>query len=321
MAVSHLRSLQALELSLRMGSLQAAARALWVTPAAIGQRIKALEEYLGADLLVRGRSGLKPTVELAGALKHLRTAFEQLDAAATLLNLQRGDQIHIAASSDFVDLWLRARLPAFVAEHPQVRFCINGEGDAPHRIGAVDCEIRFGPRRQDSPEDLLFQDFVVPVSSPENMRRLSRVKTREPLEGFPLLHIDFYKDDPEVPNWPNWTGRHGFRRTDPNRGIRFQRIEPALEAVGANAGVALCGLALLRELIDQGVLCLPFAIGTGGWSSHAFQARFRAEALLRPQVKRFRHWLLVEATNTRSWLSRASMTSKKSLRKSKRKPA
>jgi LysR family glycine cleavage system transcriptional activator len=158
---------------------------------------------------------------------------------------------------------------------------------------------------------------VLPVSSPENARRLSRLKARERLEGFPLLHVDFYKDDPEVPNWPDWTATHGFRRTDPNRGIRFQRIQPALEAVGANAGVALCGLALLREIIDRGELSFPFNISTGRWSAHAFQARFRPEALARPQVKGFRQWLLAEAMATREWLSNISDAGPKA-RKSRR---
>jgi LysR family glycine cleavage system transcriptional activator len=318
MALTHLRSLQALELALRTGSLQAAADVLWVTPAAVGQRIKALEDYLGVDLLVRGRSGLKPTAELSGALAHLRTAFEELDAVAALLNLQRSDQIQVAATSDFVDLWLRPRLPAFLANHPQIRFCINGEGDAPLRIGAVDCEIRFGAPRPEAGEEVLFRDFVLPISSPENTRRLSRVKGGERLEGFPLLHVDFYKDDPEVPNWPTWTATHGFRRTDPNRGIRFQRIHPAVEAVGANAGVALCGLALLSSLIERAELSFPFPISTGRWSAHAFQVRFRLEALARPQVKHFRRWLLVEATATREWLSRITEVSSKPQRKSKR---
>ena len=303
MSITHLRSFQALELALRTGSLQAAADALWVTPAAVGQRIKALEDYLGVDLLVRGRSGLRPTAELSGALKHLRVAFEELDAVAAMLRLQRGDQIQVAATSDFVDLWLRPRLGAFVAEHPQIRFCINGEGDAPLRIGAVDCEIRFGLPRHEAGEDVLFRDFVLPVSSPENTRRLSREQPRARLEGFPLLHIDFYKDDPEAPNWPNWTATHRFRRTDPNRGIRFQRILPALEAVAANAGVALCGLALLAAHIERGELSFPFPISTGHWSSHVFQAKFRPEALTRPQVRRFRQWLLAEATLTRELLS------------------
>lgn len=305
MAVSHLRSFQALELALRLGSLQAAAEALWVTPAAVGQRIKMLEDYLGVDLLVRGRSGLKPTPELTGALSHLRAAFEELDAVANLLNLQRGDQIHVAATSDFVDLWLRPRLGKFVAEHPHIRFCINGEGDAPLRIGPVDCEIRFGPAAREPGIDVLFRDFVVPISSPENARRLSQLdlKPRERLEGFPLLHVDFYKDDTDVPNWRSWTAAHRLRRSDPDRGIRFQRIRPVLDAIAADSGVALCGLALLAAHIERGELAFPFPIETGHWSSRAFQARFRADALARPQVKGFRQWLLAEAALTRQWLA------------------
>lgn len=308
MAVSHLKSLQALELALRAGSLQAAAKALWVTPAAVGQRIKALEDYLGVDLLVRGRSGLKPTAELVRALEHLRRGFEELQTVAVLLNLQRGDQIHIAATSDFVDLWLRPRLKEFLVEFPQIRFCINGEGDAPLRIGAVDCEIVFGPLRREPNEDALFRDFVLPIASPENTRRLSRVPVRERLEGFPLLHVDFYKDDPQAPNWAAWIQAHRLKRTEPDRGMRFQRILPALEAVMANAGVAVCGLALLAPQVDGGRVSFPFPVSTGHRTAHAFLARFRADALLRPQVRHFREWLESQAAVTRAWIEQAAGT-------------
>jgi LysR family transcriptional regulator, glycine cleavage system transcriptional activator len=301
-ALSHLKSLQALELALRLGSLQAAARTLWITPAAVGQRIKALEDYLGIALVVRGRSGLRPTAELLGALDHLRAAFQELDAVATMLNLQRGDEIHIAATSDFADFWLKPRVERFKAEHPHILFCINGEGDAPLRIGQVDCEISFGPQRSNACDDLLFRDFVVPISTPENTRRISAVALRDRLEGFPLLHLDFYKEDPSAPNWAAWIKAQRLRRTEPNRGIRFQRIKPALEAVRANAGLTICGLALLGPYIDDGTLTLPFPVSTGQWTDHAFQAHFRTDALLRPQVKRFREWLVGQATVTRDWL-------------------
>jgi LysR family glycine cleavage system transcriptional activator len=301
MSLSHLKSLQALELALRLGSLQAAGRALWITPAAVGQRIKALEDYLGIDLVVRGRSGLRPTSELSGALDHLRAAFQELDTVATILNLQRGDEIHIAAPSDFADFWLNPRLGSFRAEHPHVLFCINGVGDAPLRIGQVDCEISFGQQR-DARDDLLFRDFVLPISSPENTRRISNVALRDRLEGFPLLHLDFYKEDPSAPNWTTWIKTQRLKRTEPNRGIRFQRIKPALEAVRANAGLTICGLALLDPYIDDGTLSLPFPVATGQWTHHAFQARFRPDALLRPQVKRFREWLVGQATITRDRL-------------------
>ncbi len=302
MSLSHLKSLQALELALRLGSLRAAAGALWITPAAVGQRIKALEEYLGADLVVRGRSGLRPTAALSGALEHLRAAFQELESVSTMLNLQRGDEIHIAATSDFADLWMRPRLERFRLEHPHVLFCINGEGDAPLRIGQVDCEIRFAPPRPGARDDILFRDFVLPISSPENTRRISKVALRDRLEGFPLLHLDFYKEDLQAPNWASWIKTQRLKRTEPNRGMRFQRIKLALEAVRANAGLTICGLALIGPAIDDGTISLPFPVSSGRWTDQAFQARFRADSLLRPQVKRFREWLVAEAAGTRDWL-------------------
>ena len=295
-SLSHLKSFQALEAALRAGSLKDAAAELAITPAAVGQRIKALEDYLGVDLLVRGRSGLAPTPALADAIDHLRRAFRALEAAAEALDLQRGHEIHIAAVSDFAELWLKPRLPGFVAAHPNILFCINGEGQTPLRLGTVDCEITFGPAHDGA--DRLFADYVVPISSPENTRRISTTRRRDRLQGFPLLHLDFYRNDSTVPGWGRWIAAHKLRRTAPERGMRFQRMEPVLDAVLADAGLAICGLALVLDPLDQGTLSLPFGIGPGAWTGHAFQARFRSDALQRPQVRRFRAWLAAQAQDT-----------------------
>src|SRR4029077_3145735 len=107
MALSHLKALQALELALRLGSLQAAGSALWITPAAVGQRIKTLEDYLGVDLVVRGRSGLRPAPALSKALPHLSRAFVELAGAAEALEFQRVNEIQIAADTDWAELWLK----------------------------------------------------------------------------------------------------------------------------------------------------------------------------------------------------------------------
>lgn len=304
---SHLRSLQALELALRTGSLKGAASQLAITPAAVGQRVKVLEEYLGVDLVVRGRSGLQPTPELVGALPHLHAAFRELAQAADLLELQRGHRIRIAAVSDIVDLWLARRLPAFRATHPNIELEINGNSELPRRLSAADCEIFFGPVGSDRlPDDrrgeLLFYDYVLPITSHENERRVAALGGSTRLEGFPLLHVDFYRDDPNAPKWPEWLASQGLTRTAPERGIHFQRIAPAMDAVMANAGFAMCGLALLREAIDAGRLSLPFPIQCGRRTSHAFQVRFRAETRQRPQLRRFRQWLLDEGSLTRRWL-------------------
>jgi LysR family transcriptional regulator, glycine cleavage system transcriptional activator len=303
--LSHLKSLQALHLALRCGSLKGAAELLAITPAAVGQRVKALEDYLGTELVVRGRSGLRPTAAFAHAMEHLDAAFRELDSVADILDMQRGHEIHIAATPDFAELWLQPRLKQFKSLHPNIRFCINGEGEAAIRIAPMDCEISFGPRRPGSSSDLLlFPDFVLPVASPEISQRLLRLPRRERLEGFPLLQLDFYKDDPAVPNWSAWIKQRRLRRTAPDRGIRFQRTSRALEAVLAGAGLTMCGIALISAFVEDARVSMPFAMSAGAWTSHAFQARIRSDALVRPQVRQFREWLLKESSQTRQWLTR-----------------
>jgi LysR family glycine cleavage system transcriptional activator len=300
---NHLRSLQALELAVRKGSFALAAEVLGITPAAVGQRVKALEDYLGIELLTRGRSGIQPTTGLLSALPHLRRGFEELEAAARELEMQRGHELHIAAASDFAELWLAPRLDRFRAEHPNLRFCINGEGDAPLRLGWVDCEISYGPVVADPAIDLLFRDYVVPIASPANVTRTASITPRDRLEGFPLVHLDFYKDDPAGLSWPEWVAANGVARSAPERGMRFRRMTAALDAVAANAGVTLCGLALIAEPIETGEIGLPFGMA-GRWSDHGFVARFRRDSGQRRHVQRFRAWLARESRDTAHWLER-----------------
>jgi len=304
---THLRSLQALELALRTGSLKSAAERLAITPAAAGQRVRSLEDYLGIALLVRDRSGLRATPELARALPHLETAFRELGLVTELLDLQRGQEFHIAATPDFADLWLQQRLPRFAAAHPNLRINMNGEGTAPTRVGRIDCEITFGPenarQRDEHKVDRLFGDFVLPISSPEIDARVANRPERDRLEGFALFHVDFYKDDPQAPKWPQWVSMEGHSRTAPERGIRFKRVAQAIDTVVDGAGFALCGIALARDRLEAGELSLPFPLAAGRWTSHAFHVRIHSSALLRPQIRRFRQWLLEEAKATERWLS------------------
>lgn len=301
-ALSHLKSLQALEMAVRTGSFTLAGETLGITPAAAGQRVKALEEYLGIELLVRRRSGITPTAELVGALPHLAAAFGELEAVARELDMQRGHELHIAAASDFVELWLAPRLKRFREVHPNIRVCINGEGDAPIRLGLVDCRIGFGATEHGALVDQLFGDLVLPIGSPANAERIEGLEWKRRLEGFPLLHLDFYKDDPAGLSWPEWIAANGLERTAPERGIRFQRIVPALDAVLVNAGITLCGLTLLREHYERGEIALPFPLSTARRSQHSFHAHYRADAAARRHIVRFREWLAAESAHTASWV-------------------
>jgi len=290
--IAHLKSLQALELAVRTGSLKAAGEHLGITPAAAGQRIKALEDYLGLDLLVRGRSGIRPTRELSAALAHLSAAFREMETAAKILDFQRVHEIHVVADTDWADLWLKPRLSLFKAENPNVLFCVNGVGDVPMRVGQADCEIWFGEPRGGAEEDELFKDYLLPISSPGIKTRVSGLTSAERLEGFPLLHLDCYRSDPTAIGWPQWVNRYGYRKTAAERGIRYAHVVQALEAVYSDVGMLICGLALVQAQLESGRLSLPFPISQGAWTGHAYRVAFRESAVRRAQVGRFRSWLL-----------------------------
>ena len=224
--------------------------------------------------------------------------FRELDTVSRILDFQRVNEIHVAADSDWADLWLKPRLDGFRQENPNTYFCINGVGDVPVRLGDADCQIWFGQEHDDDVEDLLFHDYLLPVSSPENTERIMAAPETEMLEGFPLLHLDCYTVDVRDIGWKEWIATFGQRKTAPGRGIRYQKVMQALEAVYANAGLVVCGVSLVGPQLLEGKLSLPFPITHGEWSKNAYRASFQQAALRRTATARFRDWLLEEAAGT-----------------------
>lgn len=297
---SHLKSLQALEMAIRLGSLKAAAERLGITSAAVGQRIRSLEEYLGSDLLLRGRSGLKPTADLQRAMTDLESAFAALDRVIETLDFQRVTEIHIVADPDWSELWLMPRLPSFRADNPNIRFCINGAGDVPMRLGAPDCRIEYcAPGRG----DVLYRDCLLPVSGPDNLWRLAGRDTDLLLEGMPLLHLDAQRDDPMRPGWQDWVERFGYRREGVVRGVHYRHARLALEAVRQNVGFLVCGLSLVEDDLARGRCVMPFPGHQCLAAPLPYVLIVTGHSTIRPQLQRFCDWLRAEADLTRRRLA------------------
>ena len=302
---THLRSLQALDLAIRHGSLKAAAAELSITPAALGQRIKSLEDYLGYELIQRGRSGIRPAREIEPAVAHLSAAFRELGTVARLLDFQRVNEIHITADSDWAQLWLAPRLAAYQAANPNTSFCVNGVGDVPTRLGDSDCTVGIDLEAREGTLDTLYRDYLVPITSPVNKARVLALPAGEELEGFPLLHLDTYTVDANDMGWPEWIRRFGHRHTNPERGIRYRKVVQALEAVYADAGFILCGLSLVQSQLEEQQLSVPFPVSEGAWMQQHYSVRFRNESLTRAVVQHFSDWLLAEARITQQRLTTA----------------
>lgn len=290
--VIHLKALQALEMAIREGSLKAAADALGITPAAVGQRIRTLEVYLGTDLLMRGRSGLQPTLELEQAMADLRLAFAALERATLSLDFQRVSEIHIVADPDWAELWLLPRIGAFRAARPNIQFCINGEGDVPVRLGAPDLRVTYG----DGPGEPLFRDVFLPVTGPDNPRRIADRDPVMQMEGMPLLHLKSQREADDVPGWVAWFRTFSQREKGPHRGVSYQNVRLALQAVRKDVGFLVCGLSFVLGDLKDGSIVLPFPPSHHVPAPHPYRMALRQDAENRPQVAKFLTWLRNEAS-------------------------
>jgi LysR family transcriptional regulator (chromosome initiation inhibitor) len=113
-------SLSAVATVVREGSFERASRVLHVTPSAVSQRVKALEERLGVVLIVRGSPCLATPagerlcrhVEQVGMLEQdLQEALPQLTQLAT----DAPPALRVAVNADSLETWFIAAMRDFLA--------------------------------------------------------------------------------------------------------------------------------------------------------------------------------------------------------------
>lgn len=99
--------LAALRSVLRLGSFAAAARALHVTPSAISQRIKALEEHVGGSLVQRGQPcrGTPAGVRLAKHAEDVLLLEEHVSRALALSPTEVVPRLRVALNADSLATW------------------------------------------------------------------------------------------------------------------------------------------------------------------------------------------------------------------------
>jgi LysR family transcriptional regulator (chromosome initiation inhibitor) len=115
-------ALNALAAVVREGSFDRAARALHVTPSAISQRIRLLEERVGCALVVRGQP-CRPTDTGRRMCQHMdrvRLLEAELTDALPAMAPEGGARVHlpVAVNADSLATWFAPALAAFAAEAP-----------------------------------------------------------------------------------------------------------------------------------------------------------------------------------------------------------
>ncbi len=111
---TYLNALRAFDASARHQSFAAAAAELNVTPAAVGQLVRSLEDWLGIPLFHRRNSGrvrLVTTEAARRALPDIRAGFDRLSLGMERLKEEAaGGVLTVAVSPAFAAKWLLPRI-------------------------------------------------------------------------------------------------------------------------------------------------------------------------------------------------------------------
>lgn len=162
-----LNALRVFDAAARHLSFTRAADELAVTPAAVGQQIRALEDVLGVVLFRRTSKGLELTDEAVAGLDPLREGFLRFEESVQAM--QAGQSSHsytIAAPREFYAQWLAPRLAAFRQAQPEVRFQLIADEDADFTEANLDLAIRLTEGPGDLEGTLLAAGSLVTVAAP-----------------------------------------------------------------------------------------------------------------------------------------------------------
>lgn len=265
-----LNALRAFDAAARHLSLAGAAEELHVTPAAISQQIKTLEEHLGMKVFLRLPRGLALTPEAERCLPTLQRGFSQLQEATRQLRAPlEKDKLALWTAPAFAAKWLMPRLNQFNRIHPSVDMDIHasnsmmerqrGNSHAIDQIrrSQIDVAIVFGQGHYPGCRvDKLFNVHAVPLCSPTLRSANPPLLSAEDLRFHHLLHDDTDYDAKH--GWKDWYEKAQMDSKSWERGTHFNQVQLALEAAIERQGVLLSLDLMAQRDISAGRLCIPF---------------------------------------------------------------
>lgn len=247
-----LNALRAFEAAARLGGFSRAAEELCVTPGAISQHIKSLEEWAGSALFERRSQGVRLTKLGTEVASQFSAAFDELGSAVRSLRSSSAQAcINIAVLPSVAQLWLSPRLPAIRAALPNHTISITALDNRPNLSREMfDISIFYGHSTGRDNEVVLEQDVIFPICSPEIAQRL-----KEPNDLFDeaWLYDALWADD-----WANWVSHLDFDMSNLKSGPTFSLYSIAVEEAKNGAGVLIGHETLVEAQLKSGVLVAPF---------------------------------------------------------------
>lgn len=299
-----LRVFEAVATRLNFGE---AAEALHVTPAAVSQQIRSLEDYLQTPLFRRDGRKVQLTPEGVQLLPGVRHGLDELEATLQRLRQERQTgAVNVSMLASFLQRWLMPRLGDLRVRHPEIDLRMH-TSPAAVDFARTDfhAALRFGLGRYgDLHSEKFLSEWLVAIAAPQVIEKHGTLPDAGDLAQYPLLHGD------EL-DWANWsTG--DTRSMSALRGAFIDDSSSLLSAVLEGLGFGLLRWTLAASEVQAGRVVLA--------SQHIVPHRFayyfvcpKSYASF-PKVAALRDWLLQQGREFSAPAQSASAPMRKRVR-------
>lgn len=292
-----LGALRCFDVAARHCNFTHASTELHLTPSAVSQQIRQLEQNLGQALFVRQARGLALT---PFGLRLQQVTSEPLSRLAQGIEALRHatDPLQVTCSSSFAMLWLMPRLPRLHRSHPELEIKLIAEFQNVDRQGlqasGTHCAIRYDPiAYRDLQAVDLMPETLMPVASPGYLASHGSLDTPAQLAGHTLLHdANAWDDAASGVEWQLWLDEvWGAAPGQPAAGQQhFNLSTLALAAARNHQGVAMGRAALISEDLQAGTLVAAHPRQVRSSARYVFLSTHGQD----PRVKVLLDWLIEE---------------------------
>ncbi len=299
-----LTAMRAFEAVGRLGSLTAAARELFVTPAAVSHRIGDLERQLDTPLFHRqGKRYELTEVGLAG-YRVIGDSFQRINLALESMTRQEQRQdINLSAPTSLALLWILPRLARFEEGRRNVTVYLEASDDplAPREYFPDVIIAQSMQQPDERPWTTLMGNHQIVAAAPSLLRSVGPVKQAADLLGVPLIHSDWRENRRQGgPSWSRWFQAMGVEARRLPGGVHVNQGQLAISLAIAGRGFIVTNVAMAERALLSGELEVVFDQPV--LRSTRFWLLVQGAEPENPSVALFRDWLLAEAERTRGLL-------------------
>jgi LysR family glycine cleavage system transcriptional activator len=288
-------ALSAFEAAARHQSYTKAADELAVTQSAVCRQIAVLEEFLGVELFVRDRRGVRLTE--AGQLYSRKVASRLDEVERDTLELMsrrgHGGTLELAVVPTFATKWLLPRMPRFNAQYPDISVNLSSRArpflfDGTELDAAIHAGVSAWPGTQGV---FLMRESMIAVCSPKLIAPRKKI-TAQDWHRLPLL-----QQSTRPYGWRDWFASRGVHVEGDMAGPRYELFSMQTEAAIQGIGIGLIPRLLIEDELARGVL-----VDVGSYaqlSDRTYYLLYPEHKAANPALTVFRDWIQAQAEQYR----------------------